>query len=228
MLKQKEALVEPHKPLLPAESSASSASSSTFETSAGTLTLRKFCPPSLVQALQADSGLCAFARTPRREHELLLRIAQLPDSALTLAYTSTGEIVGQVTIVPCETWWQGLQNTYEIAIEVSSRWRRLGLAKELLTYALAWNALEDMILLAVGLSWHWDTARVGIPATCYRDLIAGIFAPHGFLEYQTAEPNIHEDPANILLVRIGNKVEQQTIGQFINRLLGFPDTPTYP
>jgi len=228
MLKQKEALLEPHKPLLQPETSAIIASSSTFETSAGTLTLRKFCPPSLVKALQAESGLHAFARIPRREHELLLKIAQLPDSALTLAYTATGEIVGQVTIVPCETWWQGLQNTYEIAIEVSSSWRRLGLAKELLTYALACDALEDMILLAVGLSWHWDTARVGMPATCYRGLIAGIFEPHGFSEYQTAEPNINEDPANILLVRIGNRVEQQAIGQFINRLLGFPDTPTFP
>lgn len=104
MLKQKEALLEPHKPLLQSESSAIIASSSTFETSAGTFTLRKFCPPSLVKALQADSGLSAFARTPRREHELLLRIAQLPDSALTLAYTSTGQIVAQVTIVPCKTW----------------------------------------------------------------------------------------------------------------------------
>ncbi|GAC1307038.1 MAG: hypothetical protein NVSMB27_45210 [Ktedonobacteraceae bacterium] len=121
-----------------------------------------------------------------------------------------------------------MQNTYEIAIEVSSSWRRLGLAKELLAYALTGDALENRILLAVGLSWHWDTAKLAMPATCYRDLIAGIFAPHGFLEYQTAEPNINEDPANILLVRIGNKVDLQTVGQFINRLLGFPDTPTYP
>lgn len=119
MLKQKEAMLEPHKPLLQPETSAIIAPDRTFETSAGTLTLRQFCPPSLVKALRADSGLCAFARLPRREHELLLRIAQLPDSALTLAYTSTGEIVGQVTIVPCETWWQGLNNTYTLCASSS-------------------------------------------------------------------------------------------------------------
>lgn len=227
MLIEREALLEPHKPLLQPANSVIIAPERTFETSAGTLLLHTFCSPSLVMALQADSGLCAFARLPRREHELLLGIAQLPDSALTLAYTSTGEIVGQVTIVPCETWWEGLKNTYEIAIEVSSRWRRLGLAKELLTYALELGTLEDMILLAIGLSWHWDTERAGMSAVCYRRLIASLFESHGFLEYQTAEPNIAENSANILLVRIGKRVEQQAVGQFINRLLGFPDNLCY-
>jgi hypothetical protein len=31
------------------------------------------------------------------------------------------------------------------------------------------------------------------------------------------------DPANVLLVRIGNRINQQAVNQFINRLLDTPD-----
>ena len=222
MIGETKAIPEPYKPQLQMDNSTFISPVRTFQTSAGALVLHKFCQPSLVKSLRADTGLRAFARLPQREHALLLSIAQRSDSALTLAHTSTGEIVGQVTLVPCEAWWQGLKNVYEIAIEVSSTWRRLGLAQELLAYALECDALEDMILLAIGLSWHWNTVEVGLPATLYRALIANIFQPHGFLEYQTTEPNISADPTNILLVRFGSKVDQQSIGQCINRMLSLP------
>src|SRR6266699_842229 len=82
--------------LLHLEGSATPSRSKIFETPKGTLLLRDFCPPSLVEHLEADTGLTAFARLPEREHELLLKIAKSPDCALTLAHTPTGEIVGQV------------------------------------------------------------------------------------------------------------------------------------
>src|SRR5207302_5371867 len=70
--------------LLHLKGSATPSRSKILETSKGTLLLRDFCPPSLVEHLRADSGLQAFARTPEREHELLLNIAKSPDCALTL------------------------------------------------------------------------------------------------------------------------------------------------
>jgi len=124
--------------------------------------LRDFCPPSLVERLVADSGLRAFARLPEREHQLLLGIAKRPDCALALAHTPAGEIVGEVTLAPGDEWWQGLENVYEVAIEVSSQWHGLGIARQLLAFALELDALEDMILFAVGLSWHWDTEGLGL------------------------------------------------------------------
>ncbi len=54
----------------------------------------------------------------------MLGIAERPDCALTLVYTSTGEIVGQVILAPADGWWQGVANTYELAMEDSSSWRR--------------------------------------------------------------------------------------------------------
>ncbi len=181
--------------------------------------LRNFSPPSLVESLRADNGLRAFARLPEREHQLLVNIAKRSDSVLTLAYTLSGEIVGEVTLAPAEAWWEGLGQTYEIAVQVSSRWRGLGIARQLLASALELDALEEIIILALGLSWHWDTEGLGLTRYRYRQLIEQLFASYGFCEYLTTEPNIRMDPANIFLARIGSQVDQHSVNHFLNHLL---------
>lgn len=197
--------------------------SKTIETKAGPVLLRDFSPPSLVQRLHADSGLHAFARTPERELQLLVGIAKSPDCALTLAHTPTGDIVGEVTLAPGDVWWEGLDNVYEVAIEVSSNWRGQGIARKLLAFALELDALEDMILFAEGLSWHWDTEGLGISPSRYRKLIAHLFATQGFKEYATTEPNVSMEPANVFLVRVGNRVDQREGTRFFNRMLSTPN-----
>ena len=194
---------------------------STFETAAGSLILHSLCPPSLVTSLKADRGLHAFAHFPEREHQLLLGIAERPDCALTLAYTSTGEIVGQVTLAPADAWWQGVANTIELAMEVSSPWRRLGIARQLLSLTLEHPAVEEMILVAVGLSWHWDLKGAGLSPFRYRSLLAHILGPYHFFECLTDEPNVEMDPANILLVRIGKRVEREVVDQLFQRMRFF-------
>jgi GNAT superfamily N-acetyltransferase len=191
---------------------------STFETAAGSLILHSFCPPSLVTSLKADRGLHAFTYVPEREHQLLLEIAERPDCALTLAYTPGGEIVGQVTLTPADTWWQGVTNTYEIAIEVSTHWRRLGIARQLLSLALDFDAVEETNLVALGLSWHWDLKSSGLSAFRYRSLVAHVLEPYHFFECLTDEPNVGMDPSNILLVRIGKHVEREVMDQLFQRL----------
>ena len=79
-----------------------------YKTPAGPLFLRSCCSPSFVEGLKADEGLRAFARLPEREHQLLLSLAQQPENRLTLAYTATGDIVGQVSFAPLDHWWQGI------------------------------------------------------------------------------------------------------------------------
>src|SRR5438445_13600707 len=118
---------------------------SIVETRAATLFLRDFCTPPFVDSLKPDGGLRAFARLPEREHQLLRKIAERPDSILTLAYTQQGVIVGQVTLVPADSYWQGLTNTYEIAIEVSAGWRRRGVARQLLKRVFELDCLDDLI-----------------------------------------------------------------------------------
>ena len=177
--------------------------------------------PSLVTSLKADRGLHAFTHVPEREHQLLLGIAERPDCALTLAYTSTGEIVGQVTLAPADAWWQGVANTYELAMEVSSSWRRLGIARQLLSLTLEHHALEEMSLVAIGLSWHWDLKDSGLSPFRYRSLLAHILEPYHFFECLTDEPNIGLDPANILLARIGKHVEREVMDQLFQRMRFF-------
>ena len=201
--------------------SADGSRRSAFETAAGSLMLHSFCPPSLVASLKAERGLHAFARVPEREHQLLLGIAERPDCALRLAYTPGGEIVGQVTLAPADAWWQGVANTYELAMEVSSPWRRLGIARQLLSLTLEHHAVEEMILVAVGLSWHWDLKGTGLSPFRYRSLLAHVLEPYHFFECLTDEPNVGLDPANILLVRIGKRVEQEVMDQSFQRMRFF-------
>ncbi len=192
-----------------------------FETAAGPLILQSFCSSALVAALKAEPGLHAFAHTPEREHQLLLKIAERPNCALTLAYTPGGEIVGQVTLAPADPWWQGVANTYELAIEVSTHWRRRGIARQLLSLALEFDAVEEMILVALGLSWHWDLEGSGLSPFRYRSLLAHILEPYHFFECLTDEPNVGMDPANILLVRIGKDVEPEVMNQLFQRMRFF-------
>src|SRR6266487_874752 len=191
----------------------------TLDTAKGPILLRDFCPPSLVERLRPDSGLHAFARLPEREHQLLLDIAKSPDCALTLAHTPAGEIIGQVTIAPADEWWEGIENLYEVAIEVSSNWRGHSIARDMLAFALELEALEDMIFFAIGLSWHWDSEDLGISLYRYRELIAHLFATRGFIEYPTTEPNVSMEPTNVLMARIGNRVDKRVANQFLSRLL---------
>jgi hypothetical protein len=197
--------------------------SKVLETGRGPLLLRDFCPPSMVERLHADEGLRAFARLPEREWQLLLNIARSPDCALTLAHTPAGAIVGEVTLAPGDEWWEGLDNVYEVAIEVSSNWRGLRLANQLLAFALELDALEDMILFAVGLSWHWDTEGLHMSIYRYRELIAHLFASQGFAEYPTTEPNIRMEPANVFMARIGKRVDSRTSSRFLSRVMSAPN-----
>jgi GNAT superfamily N-acetyltransferase len=194
-----------------------------LETKQGMLLVRDFCPPSLIERLRAESGLCAFARLPEREHQLLLDIANSPDCALTIAHTPTGKIVGQVTIAPLDDWWEGIENAYEVAIEVSSHWRGVGLARQVLAFALEVEAVEDIILVALGLSWHWDLQGLGISVFHYRQMIARLFASQGFQEYETTEPDISMEFGNILLVRIGKNVEKHVADQFREYVMHAPN-----
>ena len=190
-----------------------------YNTPSGQVFLRNCCPPSLVKELKADEGLRAFARLPEREHQLLLSIAQQPENRLTLAYNASGTIVGQVSIAPLDHWWQGIGNAYEIAVEASANWRQLGIAHQLISFALEFETLEEQLIVGLGFSWHWDYEGLGISRFRYREMIERLFATYGFVEYLTSEPNIRMDPANILLVRLGSKVEQEQVNQFFRHLL---------
>ena len=190
-----------------------------YTTARGLLLLRSCCSPAVVEALQVDEGLRAFARTPEREHELLLTLAGKPATRLTLAYTPAGKIVGQATLTPLDGWWRDIDNAYEVAVEVSPAFRNQGVAHQLLSLALDFEAVEKFLVVGLGFSWHWDYAGLGLSRFQYREMIARLFAAHRFAEYLTSEPNIRMDPANILLARLGRCMEQESMSRFFEWLL---------
>jgi GNAT superfamily N-acetyltransferase len=191
----------------------------TYKTAAGPLFLRSCCSPSFVEGLKADEGLRAFARFPEREHQLLLSIAQQPENRLTLTYNASGTIVGQVSLTPLDQWWHDIGNAYEIAVEVSASWRKLGIAHHLLSFALEFESVEEYLIVGLGLSWHWDDEGLGMSRFHYRAMLARLFVAHGFAEYLTSEPNIRMDPANILVARLGGRIDGESMSRFFQRLL---------
>jgi hypothetical protein len=97
----------------------------------------------------------------------------------------------------------------------------LGIARQLLSLTLEHPVAEKMILVAVGLSWHWDLKGSGLSPFRYRSLLAHVLEPYHFFEFLTDEPNVEMDPANILLVRIGKHVEREVMDQLFQRLRFF-------
>ncbi len=194
----------------------------TLDTPRGPLLLRDWCPPSLVRRLHADPGLTAFTRDPARERDLLARAAAHPDTCLALAHTPNGRIVGQVTICAPEGRWGTLERVLELALETSRDWRRMGVASGLLRFTLAAPWVEEVLLLAEGYSWHWDTEGAGLDPFGYRRLLAGLLGEVGFAEERTDEPDIASSAANVLLARVGRRVPPMDVAAFRARLLSSP------
>ncbi len=188
------------------------------EVPGGSLILQTVCSPWLVEESETDRGLQVFSRQPEREHQRLLDIARRPENVLSLAYTPSGVIIGQVTLAPLHSWGGELTNAYEIACEVSSSWRRKGIARHLLTLVLETEGIEDLIILGFGLSWHWDTVGLGLTRADYRSMLTNFLASYGFIDCPTNEGNIGTDPYNVLLARIGTHVSPEMVIQFYNSL----------
>lgn len=184
-----------------------------------TIFLQDFCTPSFVESLTADAGVRAFARVPAQEHLLLKKIAAHPASVLTLAYTEKGNIIGQVSLVPANGWWQKLTNTYEISVEVSTPWRQQSIALHLLNFVFELDELDKFIIIGMGLTWHWDMQGLQLTPLAYRAMIERLFARYGFTEYLTSEGNIRLDPANIFLARLGYRTEREDLSRFYDCLL---------
>ena len=185
----------------------------------GSVILQTCCPTRLVESLETECGLRAFARQPECEHRRLLDIARRPENSLALAYTPAGVIIGQITMAPADGWWPRMSRAYEVALEISPTWRKQGVAHRLLAMVLEEEHIEDLIILGMGLSSHWDTERVGLSPARYRDMLIHFLAYHGFIDYLTSEPNIRMEPYNVLLARIGIRVSLETTLQFYHDLV---------
>jgi len=60
----------------------------------------------------------------------------------------------------------------------------IGNCQNLLAFALDLDALEDMSLFAMGLSWHWDMENLGLNVFRYRELIPVSLPPRALSNMQ--------------------------------------------
>jgi acetoin utilization protein AcuA len=199
-------------------------------TSLGELRIRSFCTAEDIRTLNFDRqfGTHAHYRSLYTKRESLERKAEQPDTSVVLAVADSEHIVGfGVLAYPDpEERWAGLQPRVMLevnALEVSRQWRAKKIAKGIIQMMMVHPLIEEKIAYFVGYSWTWDLDGNGMSAQQYRQMMARLFEPFGFEEYQTNEPNICLKPENIFMARIGQNVSKEVQSNF--KWLRFGMTP---
>ena len=183
--------------------------SATLQTARGRILLRDLCPRSLIERLHADPGLAAFTHMVRNA-AVRMRLRCGSASTATVLSRSLIRTVERSSVKSYSRrpriGGEILPGVYELSIETSRDWRRLGIARGLLDFCMQPAWIEHIILLAMGLDWHWDLKRAGLDAATYRAMLQCLFEPYGFRTMRTAEPNVGAHASNLLLVRFGKQV----------------------
>lgn len=168
-----------------------------------------------------DAGLDVF-RAPAKQEAAVARLARDP-AAFVWVVEQGDATIGYLTVQPpdpVERWGTlrrgpGGDATYEIgAIEVAPRARGAGHGSALLDAAFGGGRFDDAVVLAVLYAWHYDLARRGLGALQVRRALQRFYARVGFETRTTTDPDITEDPANALLVRVGPHAPATLVAAF--------------
>jgi acetoin utilization protein AcuA len=147
----------------------------------------------------------------------------LDDGATIAAAVDDDDVLlGYATVVPSGCLgrrWGGLADVVELgAIEVARSARRRGIAHALLARLEGGRATERSVVIATGLSHHWEPEVAGLPPVRYRAMLVGLLARHGFRVQDTDDPEVLENPLNFLAARSGRKVRALSLLAFLTRL----------
>ncbi|KXH87164.1 GNAT family N-acetyltransferase [Sporosarcina sp. HYO08] len=183
--------------------------------------------PTELTNLEFHKELIAF-RPSDQQHQALIEIAQLPEGRIIIV-RDRNVIVGYVTFLypdPLERWSQGnMKNLIELgAIEIIPKFREGGVGKALLEVSMMDDAMEDYIILTTEYYWHWDLKGTKLNVWEYRKIMEKMMSAGGLEYYATDDPEISSHPANCLMARIGERIDQESIQQFdslrfINRFM---------
>ncbi len=164
-----------------------------------------------------DEELTTF-RPALQQYEALKEIVASPEGRVIVARVDK-RIIGYVTYHypdELERWSESnIDNLLELgAIEVIADFRGSGIAQNLLKVTMLDDAMEDYIIIATNYYWHWDLYGTGLTATDYRKIINKVMLA-GDLEYMpTDDPDICTHSANCLTVRIGSRVDDDSVRHF--------------
>lgn len=188
-----------------------------IETPKGIVVIEGPVKPKKIAQLQFHQDLTAF-RPPEKQQIALVEIAELPEGRIIIA-RNDNTIVGYVTFLhpdPLESWSKGnMENLIELgAIEVAPEFRGYAIAKKLLQVSMMDDAMEDYIIITTEYYWHWDLKGTGLDVWEYRKMMERMMNSAGLIWYATDDPEICSHPANCLMVRIGKRVDTESIQQF--------------
>ena len=168
--------------------------------------------------LDFDSTLNNFRNAFKQKHSLA-NIADAPDGVIYIA-THYNKVIGYITFHKPDpnTRWLAHPQILELgAIEVAPEWRNCKIAKNILLAAFGNSIMEDYIVVTMEYCWHWDLDRSGLSIWNYQKMLTGLFSVVGLKKTSTNDPEILENPANVLMSRIGKNVSFKMI-KFFNAL----------
>ena len=155
---------------------------------------------------------------PNKQHQALIEIAEFPEGRIIIARDGQ-TIIGYATFLypdPLERWSEGkIENMIELgAIEIIPHFRGFGVGKCILTVSMMDDAMEDYIIITTEYYWHWDLKGTGLNVWEYRKIMEKMMNAGGLQWYATDDPEICSHPANCLMVRIGSRVNSESIQKF--------------
>jgi len=159
-------------------------------------------------------------RPADKQMTALIKISKLPEGMIYAARTGQ-EIIGYLTFhYPSKySRWSKHPRVLELGgIEVSPDWRKKGIGTALLKKAFTNPVVENYIVVAIEFCWHWDLKGSGLGLLAYRKMMINAFKKVGLEKRTTDDPDITENPNNVLAVRIGKNVRKEDILLFESML----------
>lgn len=157
-------------------------------------------------------------RPAEKQFQALLEIADLAEGRIIIA-RKDNTIIGYVTYLypdPLERWSTfQMEKLIELgAIEVIPEYRGSKIASNLLKVSMMDPFMENYIIISTEYYWHWDLKGTNLSIWEYRKVMEKMMATGGLSPSPTDDPEIISHPANCLMVRIGSKVDSDSIKQF--------------
>jgi len=188
-----------------------------LKTPYGTVIVEGPIPPETLEQYEFHENLTSF-RPPQEQKRALIEIAKLIEGRIIIA-RNENTVIGYVTYLypdPLERWSEDkIENMLELgAIEVIPSYRGAGVGKKLLEVSFMGDEMEDYLVITTEYYWHWDLKGTGLNVWQYRNMMENLMKTVGFEYCATDDPEITSHPANCLMVRIGKRVNQESIERF--------------
>ncbi|MFG6493827.1 GNAT family N-acetyltransferase [Fictibacillus sp. UD] len=188
-----------------------------LKTSHGTITVEGPVSAETLESLTFHEDLKAF-RPAHEQKKAVTEIARLDEGRIIIA-RNKDTVIGYVTYVypdPLERWSEGnMERLLELgAIEVIPDYRNFKVGKTLLKVSIMDDAMEDYIIITTEYYWHWDLKGTKLSVWDYRKVMEKMMNAGGLEYMATDDPEISSHPANCLMVRIGKRIDLDTVQQF--------------